>query len=176
MAGSRSVAAELAAWMTASGWVCLTSAANGAKRRELLAQERVADLVGGGEMGHSAGHGQARRRVDRGHDAAGDGDVARAQPAHAAVQLDVHPQRPAGQRGHEAFVPGDDVGVGLDGDVDLGPRQRAHDQQPPLDPRRAQGRCLAGRGHGQPGRAALPRRRRARRGAVPVAVGLDHRA
>ena len=60
----------------------------GAKALELLVEERVAALVGGGEVRHQPRRAAspARARATR----VASRRVARAQPAHAGVELDVH--------------------------------------------------------------------------------------
>ena len=55
VAGSRSVAALLAAWTVQPGAISLTASATGRKARELLAEEVVVQLVRGGEVGPDAG-------------------------------------------------------------------------------------------------------------------------
>ena len=85
----------------------------GREARELLAEEVVAALVGGGEVRHRA------HELARGALAAAASrharrllGVARAQAPHPGVELDVH--APAAARGHrvdERLAPGDDVGA-----------------------------------------------------------------
>src|SRR5204862_271770 len=90
------------------------------ERGQLVAQERVAHLVGGGEVGHDARELEPVGVVDRRDGTPGLVDVAGAQAAHAGVELDVHAQPPAGERRDEALVPGGDVGRGGDA------KSRAH--------------------------------------------------
>ena len=74
--------------------------------------------LGGGRLRHA-------RRLVR---------VARAQPPHAGVELDVHaPAAARGHRGDERLAPGDDVGARGQRDVELLGAQRAEDEQRPVD-------------------------------------------
>ena len=78
-------------------------------------------------------HGGGARRDLR--DARGLVRVARAEPAHARVELDVHGPAAASRDGlDEALVPRDDIRAGRKRDVELVRRQRAHDEDRPLDP------------------------------------------
>ena len=145
----------------------------GAEALELLGEECVAGLVGGGEVGHETGQALARRRGD----GVGLRGIARAEPAHAGVQLDVHARRAVAQHlAQPRLAPGDDVRTRGERDVELLAGQRAHDQHARLDARLAQLRGLVRARDGQPRRAAVERRPRHRDGAVAVPVGLDHRA
>ena len=141
------------------------------ERRELGVDERLVVLVGGGEVRH-----QPHEAVAGGlGDARGLLRVARAQPPHAGVELDVH-ARPGAELGDERLPPGHDVGARRGRDRELGIRQRAHHQQRPRDPAGAQLRGLAGGRHRQPRRPAGVRGAGGGHCAVPVAVGLDDRA
>ena len=106
--------------------------------------------------------------------------VARAEPAHAGVELDVHARRAPrrGQRGDEALAPGDDVGAGARARRRAPRRVSAPITSSGAVDRRPRAARAASRGgrDGQPRRAAGQRRARGGRGAVPVAVGLDDRA
>ena len=62
-AGSRKVAALLAAWTTASGWSSLEPLHELAEALELLREELVTGLVRGREMGHDARHAVAEERA-----------------------------------------------------------------------------------------------------------------
>ena len=64
----------------------------GQEAGELLAREGGV-VVGGREVRHRPGQPQPRRRGHRGGDALRLGGVARAEPAHPAVELDVDPGR-----------------------------------------------------------------------------------
>jgi len=110
------------------------------ERRQLHRQElRV--IVGGREVGRGPGQPQARRTGRRRRHALGDrhrvGQRARAKPAHSRVQLDVHPDRPAGNRDQlidEPLVPRDNVGAGVQRERQLGTAERAQHQQRRRDP------------------------------------------
>jgi hypothetical protein len=130
-------------------------------------------------MGHQPRQAKAGRRVDGlGHRRRLRG-VARAQPAQARIELDVHAHRsggPPGELSHEGGTPRDHVRACRQGDRQLLRRDRAQDQQRPVDAPRAQAERLVGGGHSEPLGAAPLCRERRRNGAVPVAVGLDHGA
>ncbi len=140
------------------------------KALELLGHERGI-VVGGGEMGHRPCQPFAR----------GGGDprclfgIARAEPAHPGVQLDVDASVPRQAR-DEVLAPGDHVGVRLERDRELVAGERAHDQQPAFEPRGAELRGLAGGRHRQPGRTAAPCGPGSLDRTVAVAVRLHHRA
>ena len=144
---------------------------------ELLAEEVVAELVGGGEVGHRGHQLDARLRGGRLRHARGLLRVTRPQPSHPGVELDVHAPAPArGHRGDELLAPRDDVGARRQCAVELLGAQRTEDEQRRVDAVRAQLRGLVGRRHRQPrgaaGQGGVGRGRR----AVAVAIGLDHRA
>jgi hypothetical protein len=144
---------------------------------ELLTEERVTRLVGGGEVRHRARELDAvGGRHGLGH-ARGLCGVARPQAPHAGIELDVHAPAAAGRHGgHELLAPGDDIGSGGERRVELVGAHCAHDEQSGVDPGSAQRRRLAGGGHRQPRSTAGERRPGGLLGAVAVAVGLDHRA
>ena len=133
--GSRKTAALLAAWAITAGNSALTAAATASKRLELLVEEARVGFVGGREVGPDAG--QLEVRVV----GAGAGQrqhlrrVAVAEPAHAAVVLDVDPGRAAlgpgaiGDQAAEALAPDRHLRAGGEDDVDLLGGQRAHRQQ-----------------------------------------------
>ena len=149
-------------------WMALDPAAEG---RELLVDERLVVLVGGGEVRHQAHEPVAGRLGDPG----GLVGVARAEPPHPGVELDVHAGAGA-ELGDERLAPGDDVGAGGHCHRELLVRQRAHHQHRAVDARAAQLGGLGRRRHREPGGAAPLRRACGRHGPVPVAVGLDDRA
>ena len=109
------------------------------------------------------------------------GGVARAEPAHAGVELDVHARAlRAGmrrQRGARTLAPGHHVGARAPARPSSSSADSAPitSSGPSMPAARSSGR-LVRRGHREPGRAPGLRRARRRHGAVPVAVGLDHRA
>ena len=131
---------------------------------------------------------RASRRVKHGARLA---RVARAQPAHAGVELYVHPylirsggawpRRLAlggvlGEARHEARTPGHDVGAGVERRPDLLAAERPHHQDRPPEAGPTQLGSLVGGGHGQPRGAAGQGGPGAGDRAVAVAVGLDHGA
>ena len=164
-AGSRRVAALLAAWTMTPGCAVTQSPGEVLEAPELGVEEAVVAtgssavakcVIAPGELesrrgGHGIGDPQRLLRV------------ARAEPPHAGVELHVHPRGTAGrdQLGDEGLVPGDDVGVGRQRDRQLLGRQRAHHEQARIDALRAQVGGLLRGGHGQPGGAAGQRRARA---------------
>ena len=176
-AGSRSVPALLAACRMSDGCTAFSAGAQALKRAscsEKNASPRssaVAKCVISAGEKHTVG-------VERGlRDARRQGRVARAEAAHSRVELDVHGAAATRRHlPHERLVPRDDVGVGVERDVELAGRQRAHDEDRSVDAGVAQRRRLAGRRDRQPGRSARQRRACGGHGAVTVAVGLDDRA
>ena len=179
--GSRKTAALLAAWTVTSGNSAPPPRHLG-EARELLVEELRLRFVRGGEVGPDPG----QLEVGVLGAGAGEGDhrlgVAVAEPAHAAVVLDVDARRPAlgtgaGRRQRaELLVPDRDLRAGGERRVEVLLGQRAHRQQRHV---REAAADLGGLGPGrdrEPGRAAGERGGRAGVGAVAVAVGLDHRA
>ena len=180
--GSRKTAALLAACTVTAGNSDLTAPATSEKRSSCSSKNSesgssaVAKWVQTPASSRCGSSAQARARATT---AAG---VAVAEPAHAAVVLDVEARRPAlgtgAARRHRAelLVPDRHLRARGERHVELLLGQRAHRQQrhvreaaPDL------GGLAAGRDR-QPGGAAGERGGRAGVGAVAVAVGLDHRA
>ena len=146
---------------------------------ELLLEERPVVLVGGGEVRHRAGEPQARGGGDGGRDARGLRGVARAEPAHPRVELDVHagPGAPArraprrspparrrrrrARRARSSAPRGDSAPI-----TSSGPSMPAARSS-------AASSAVATASHAAPPACAA---RAARHRAVPVAVGLHHRA
>ncbi len=182
VAGSRRVAALLAAWTVQPGAISLTASATGRKAASCSAEEVVAQLVGGGEVGPDAGQleplvvaagaGQLDQRVR----------VALPEPAHAAVELDVDPGHPAEIGRHpraelpEALAPDRDLGVRCEGDAELVLGEGAHHQDRRVGEVQPELLGLGRGGDREPGGPAAQRRGGAGRGAVAVAVRLDHGA
>ena len=116
--GSRKTAALLAAWTMTAGNSALDRRGDLAEARELLVEEIGVGFVGGREVGPDPGQLQVRalgagagQREDR-------LGVAVAEPAHAAVVLDVDPGGPplgagaGGDQREEVLVPGGDLRAG----------------------------------------------------------------
>ena len=179
---SRKTAALLAAWTAIAGNSVLAASATAAKRSSCSSKKResgssaVAKWVQTPASSRIGTLGAGTQQVQH------LGRIAVAEPAHAAVVLDVDPGRAAmsaGARGdevEETASPGGHLGARLECRVQLLWRQRSHRQQGDVgeatpDPlgldggRHRQPRCAAGQGGLGAGDVA-----------VPVAVGLDHRA
>ncbi len=149
---------------------------------ELLAEERVVVLVGGGEVGPHA------RQLDPLVDVSRVGEpdhgerLARAEAAHAGVVLDVHPGPEAEHPGalgellEELRAPDRELRSRLQGDVELRAGEGAHDEDRDLlaDPL-AQLERLRRRRDREPGRAAAKSGVGALEHAVAVSVRLDDR-
>ncbi len=141
-------------------------------------EARVAEIVSGGEMGHHA------RQLDPGTLPRGARHarclrrVARTEAAHARIELDVDaPAARVGDRLQVALIPHHHVGACRQRLLQFHHAERAHHQDPhPPQARLAKLAHLAAAGDRQPAGAAGERRAGALRGAVAVAVGLDHRA
>ncbi len=133
---------------------------------------KAGSSVGGGEVGHQRRRAGRPRPRDHARASAGSRVPSRPIPVSS---LTCTPTR-AGSAATNSSRHATTSASRLERDVELGGRQRAHDQQRPLDPRRAQLGRLARRRHRQPRRAAALRRARGGHRAVAVAVGLDHRA
>ncbi len=149
---------------------------------ELLVEELGVRFVGGGEVGPDPRQVEVRVLGAGARERQHLGRVGVAEPAHAAVELDVNPDPPAlraatgGGEGAEALAPDGDLGAGGERVLEIARGERAHRQQRHLGKATADQRRLGAGGDGEAGRAAGERRRRAGIGAVAVAVGLDHRA
>ncbi len=149
---------------------------------ELLVEVGRVEFVGGGEVGPDPGQlevgvlGAGTRQLQ--HLAR----VAVAEPAHAAVVLDVDagpvPVRSRSRSDHaaEILAPERQLRAGRDHAVDLLVSQRPHRQQRHVLEAPPDLLGLAGGGHRQPRRAPLQGRRGTAVGAVSVPVRLDHRA
>ncbi len=112
--------------------------------RELLLHERAVVGLRGGEMGHRAGEREAGRVRDTLGELRRERAVPRAQAAHPAVELDVHPARAERvQPVQELLAPGDHVRARGDHALELVSRQRAHHEDRRVDAGVAQ---LAGLG------------------------------
>ena len=108
--------------------------------------------------------------------------VALPEATHPAVVLDVKARGLAdggaalGRQAHEVRAPRRKLAAGRQGDVQLGRRERPHDQDRGIGKHRAEVGPLRGGGHGQPRRAPGQCGMRALGRAMTVAVGLDHGA
>ena len=157
-------------------------AGEGLKAFELGGEVVVAGLVRGGEVRHQPGEHEPLVLRGRGGDGARLLRVARAEPAHPGVELDVDARRTAagrralGQRVDEALLPGHDVRVGLQRRARVLRRKRPHHEDRPGDSVAAEVLGLGRRGDAEPACAAGDRSPRRPDGAVPVAVRLDHGA
>ena len=175
---SRSMAALLAACTRSPGCSAFTARAQLVNVGELPLEEAVVvEIVGGGEVRHRPGQLHPAGVPRRGQHARCLGRVARAEPSHAGVELDVHPA-PAGGRDRldVALVPDHHVRVGRERLLQLSRAERSHHQHahaPQIG--LAQLARLLRAGHRQPARAAgergpralAPRRDRSRRPSPP---------
>ena len=143
-----------------------TASTNSRKRLELGAEEVVAGLVGGGEVGH-----QADRRSSRCASRSASSAVLGAEPAHAGVELHVH--APAPRLGDLVASRRPRRRPRSTAVTQLGAGQRAHHQDRRLDAPGARSSsassAVATASHSAPPASGRP----AGREAVPVAVGLD---
>ena len=179
---SRKTAALLAAWASDGRELGLDRGGDGLEAAELLVEEGGVGFVGGREVGPDAG------QLEAGIGVAGAGQrqhrlrIGVAEPAHAAVVLDVDAGRPAlgagavGEQAAEVLAPDRDLGAGGEDDVDVLGGQRPHRQQGDVLEAAADLFGLDRGRHRQPRGAAGQGRVGAAVGAVAVAVGLDHRA
>ena len=152
----------------------------GREARELLGHERRV-VVGGREVGHQRPRAAARAPRRRRRPASASRGVARAEPPHAGVELDVHaacrPRRSAASAATNASRQATTSASRRERDRQLlgataRPGPAAARRRPP--PRSAAA-SLGGR-HRQPARPAALRGARGGDRPVPVAVGLDDRA
>ena len=200
--GVRSVAALLAAWTITPGWRAASARAHGVNSSSCALEEAVVRaLVGGREMRHQAS--QLRPPVARSPPAQRRASrsirIARPEPAHPGVQLDVHRPPPAARDGvaRNCSLQTTTSASAASACASSVRRQRAHHEHPHLaQAGLAQLARLARRRHRQPARAArraprarsAPRRARSRRpsrprtaravaqlGAQARAVALDRR-
>ena len=177
-AGSRSVAALLAACSSPGGTA--TEAAKSRKRASWApkwsspSSSAVAKCVIRPASSIRSSPAAAAASSPR------QGRVGGAQPAHAAVELHVHADRPggsaSGKRAQELGVPGHHVGLRGQRHVHLLARERSHHKDPLAYAAGPQARGLGRGGHRQPVGAARQRRPRGLERPMPVAVGLDHGA
>jgi hypothetical protein len=113
--------------------------------RELLAEERVAALVGGGEVGHRGDQLDGRLGGRRLHHACGLLRVARpSRPMPVSSLTCTRPPPRAATAATKCLAPCDDVGARGQRVVELLRAERAEDQQRRVDAVRAQLRGLAG--------------------------------
>ena len=141
----------------------------------------VPAFVGGREVGHQPAQLEPRVLGDLAAELAHLVRVAGAEPAHARVVLHVYARAcQAGaavwQRGDKLAGPRHHVGVLAQRHVDLGRRERAHHEDPGVDPPQPEPGGLGGCRHGQPAGASGKGGTGALRGPVAVAVGLHHGA
>ena len=182
-AGSRSVAAELAAWTRTPDGAPRRLPPTARRRASCSCRNAGSSLVGGGEVGHRAGEPQRRQRaasvatrerlgrVARCRAAPSRSPASRARrvaPSAAAREPRAARRTPRARRPRRRGRPPRRASSSS--------RQRAHHQQRRVDAARAQ--LCASAAVATASQLAPPRQRgaRGRHRAVPVAVGLDDRA